>query len=288
MPDYGLFDMPEFDVPEIDLNFDADFLEAHGNRYINPHTRGSLHVPDRCVKYNNAEQLAKDIEIGPGTRSHALLSGNFIAGDFIEALFTEKNIHTSCLSVSTLSLSDNNIDSFRNLMDGEYVDKVELIVSDYFHANERRNLIPYMLDRLDIDNQFQLAVAAAHTKICLFETDEGFKFVIHGSANLRSSACVEQITIEENSVLYDFYKSFHDAILTEYGIINKSLLRNRLWQTVLSAQHSQNGTKTTRQEVEDAKTTQQKARERKKGSTRQKGRNITSPKSLTQTRHFKA
>jgi len=270
MADYGLFDMPDFDVPEIDLNFDADFLEAHGNRYINPHTRGSLHVPDRCVKYNNAEQLAKDIEIGECSRSHALLSGNFIAGDFIEALFTEKNIHTACLSVSTLSLSDNNIDSFRNLMDGGYIDNLDFVISDYFHGHEKHKagLVPYMLDRMDIDNRFQLAVAQSHTKVAIFETDEGYKFVIHGSANLRSSACVEQITIEENPVLYDFYKSYHDAILTEYSIIKKSLLRNQLWATISASPVLRNGIKTTPQEAGAGKTTQVKAQGRKKFLTK--------------------
>ena len=244
MADYGLFDMPEFDMPEIDLNFDTEFIEAHGNRYINPHTRGSLHIHDRMVKYNNAEQLAKDIEMGTGSRSHALLSGNFIAGDFIEALFVEKNIHTKCLSVSTLSLSDNNVDSFRNLIDGGYIDSLDFIVSDYFHGHEKHKfgLVPYMLQQLDVDNKFQLAVAQSHTKICIFETDGGKKFVIHGSANLRSSTCVEQIVIEENPVLYDFYKAYHDAVIKEYAIINKSLLRNQLWQAI---QDQGNGRKKT-------------------------------------------
>jgi hypothetical protein len=257
MSDNGLFDMPDFDLPNFD--FDVDFLEANGGRYINPHTRGSLHVKSHHVKYDNAEKLARDIEIGQGSVSHALLSGNFIAGDFIEALFVEKNIHTKCLSISTLSLSDENIDSLKNLLVGGFVDNLDFIISDYFHGHEKHKagLVPYMLDTLDIDNCFQLAVAASHTKIALFETDEGFKFVIHGSANLRSSACVEQITIEENPVLYDFYKSYHDAILAEYSIIKKSLLRNQLWQAIQVQENGQEkiNTETLQQERGEAKRT---------------------------------
>ena len=232
MADNGLFDMPDFETPEFDLDFDTSFLEEHENRYINPRKAGSLYVPEKHVKFNNAVEMAKAMEIGSGTRSHAIVSGNFIFGDFIEALFVEKNMHTKKLSVSTLSLSQENIDSFSNLLDGGYIDSLELIVSDYFHANERHGLMPYMLQELDKDDKFQVAVASSHTKICIFKTDGGKKFVIHGSANLRSSACVEQFTVEENPEYFEFCKAYHEAIFKEYAIINKSLRRNKLWQVV--------------------------------------------------------
>lgn len=108
--------------------------------------------------------------------------------------------------VSTLSLSQNNIDSFKNLLKYGWIEDLSLIVSAYFYSNEIRVLIPYIYRNLDIDNKFQLAVAGIHTKTCHILTEDGRKIVIHGSANLRSSANVEQITIEENEQLYDFYE----------------------------------------------------------------------------------
>ncbi|NTU67978.1 MAG: hypothetical protein HGB02_03755 [Chlorobiaceae bacterium] len=263
MADYGLFEMLDFETPEFDLDFDTSFLEEHENRYINPKKAGSLYVPERHVKFNNAVEMAKAMEIGSGTRSHAIVSGNFIFGDFIEALFVERNIHTKKLSVSTLSLSDENIDSFSNLLDGGYVDSLDLIVSDYFHANERHGLVPYMLQELDKDDRFQLAVASSHTKIVIFETDGGKKFVIHGSANLRSSACVEQFTIEENPEYFDFCQAYHDVVLKEYAIINKSLRRNKLWQVV----EAENGSDTTRPGAPTRKSVREKTRTSSRTST---------------------
>ena len=220
-------EMPDI---EMEMDFSAGFLADHDHRYINPRPRKQ--IPERMLKFDNAIKLAKVIEMGTSSRSHALLAGNFIMGDFIEALFVSKNMHTKNLSVSTLSMSENNVDSFRNLIDGGYIDNLDLIVSGYFFSHERNALIPYMLEELDQDDRFQMAVSGTHTKICIFETDGGKKFVIHGSANLRSSDNIEQITIEETPELYDFYKDFHDTVIKDYNIINKDKTGKQLWQAI--------------------------------------------------------
>ena len=216
---------------DIDFHFYVDFLNQHEQRYINP--KPGKEIPEQRLYFEHAKDLAKAIEIKKNQRAHVILSGNFIFGDFIEAFFVEKNIKTKRLIISTLSMSQNNIDSLVNLFYGRYIDSLDLVISDYFFAHERHDLIPYMLKELDINNRFQLAVAGSHTKICLFESVVyGLKYVIHGSSNLRSSNCIEQITIEENAKLYDFYKDFHEKILSEYSIINKSIRGDKLWQVV--------------------------------------------------------
>lgn len=222
---------------KIDLTFDDDFLSQYGNRYINP--KPTKDIPESRLYFEYAMDLAKKIQIEQGQRAHVVLSGNFIMGDFIEAFFYQKNIKTSKLIISTLSMSQNNIDSLKNLFVGNYIDSLELIISDYFFAHERSGLIPYMLQELDVDNRFNLAVAGSHTKICIFEAFNRLKYCIHGSSNLRSSGCLEQITIEENSELYDFYKDYHNSIIKEYSIINKSIRGDKLWQVVQGNQQNQ-------------------------------------------------
>lgn len=216
---------------DFDFHFDIDFLNQHEQRYLNP--KPVKEIPEQRLYFKHAKDLAKAIKIKKNQRAHVILSGNFIFGDFIEAFFVEKNIKTKRLIISTLSMSQNNIDSLANLFYGRYIDSLDLVISDYFFAHERNELIPYMLKELDQNNRFQLAVAGCHTKICLFETVVyGLKYVIHGSSNLRSSNCLEQVTIEENPKLYDFYKDFHEKILNEYSIINKSIRGDKLWQVV--------------------------------------------------------
>lgn len=233
---------------KIDLTFDDDFLAQYGNRYINP--KPTKIIPENRLYFEHAMDMARNIEIEKGQRAHILLSGNFIMGDFIEAFFYQKNIKTSKLIISTLSMSQNNIDSLVNLFAGNYIDSLDLVISDYFFAHERRDLIPYMLEELDINDRFQLAVAGSHTKICIFEAFNRLKYCIHGSSNLRSSGCLEQVTIEENAELYDFYAEHHKKIIDEYSIINKSIRGDKLWQAVQKKQN-QAGQKRHQQKDED-------------------------------------
>lgn len=226
------------------VEFDAGFLDENRDRYHNPKPYEG--IKQKFVKYSHAQRAANYIDLGTGTRSHMVTAGSFEFGDFIEALLKDRNARCKHMSVSTLSMSQNNVDSFGNLLHDGWVDKLDLIVSDYFFAHERKQLIPYLLHELDVENRFQLAVAGTHTKIVLFETYGGKKVVMHGSANLRSSGCLEQTTIEENPELYDFYLGFHNQILEEYAVINKPIRHKKLWQVV-----AKNTSDTTRPEVPD-------------------------------------
>ena len=201
-----------------------------GSRYVKPPK--CKDVPERLLKYRNAEQLAKDLKPEKGMRVFVILDGSFIAGDFIEAFCVEHNLHVKQMTISTLSLSQNNVDSLKNLLGGGYVDELNLIVSDYFFSHERHGLIPYMYELLDKENKFQLAVAGTHCKLILFETHAGSKVTIHGSANLRSSGNLEHICIEENETLFDFNQEIQSSIIEKYKTINKAIRHETLWQQV--------------------------------------------------------
>lgn len=210
-----IFDLDSFSIDEIDI--DTEFE----TRYIKPPKVRD--IPEHLLKYKNAQMLAKNITIETGSRYFVKVDGSFIWGDFIEALITENNYHVKTLSIETLSMSENNVDSLRNLIEGDYVDELNLVVSDYFFAHERGNLIPYIYQQLDGDHcKFQLGVFRSHCKIALIETHCGLKIIIHGSANLRSSGNREQFCIEENETLYEFNKEDIDHIITHCKTINKT------------------------------------------------------------------
>lgn len=138
------------------------------------------------------------------------------------------------MTISTLSMSIDNVDSLAGLLSQGYVKQLNLIVSDFFFSHERGGLVPVLYERLDIDDRFQMAVASVHTKICLIRTIGGNKIVIHGSANLRTSSNVEQVMVENNDSLFDFNDEVHQSIITRYATINKSLRRTELWRAVLA------------------------------------------------------
>lgn len=187
------------------------------------------------VTYENAAKMARQITIGPGERVDAIIDGSFVFADFICAYLMQHNLKARRMSISTLGMSDRNVEVLKGLMDRDYIQQLNLIVSIYFYGNEKFALIPYMYKTLDFGDRFQLAVAGVHTKIVTMELDNGQHIVLHGSANLRSSDNVEQFTMEDNREVYDFYDDFHTRIVERFGTIDKSVTKNRgpkLWNEI--------------------------------------------------------
>ena len=234
------------DIKMPDINIDIDLgLNEFNNRYQK--SREVTELPSGMVKYSNADKLAKEINLDKKSRYNCIVSGNFIFGDFIEAFIVVNNAKCEEVTISTLSLDQNNVDSLHNLIVGGFIDKLDMIVSDYFYSHERGSLIPYMYRNLDIDSKFQLAVAGSHAKVCLIKTQGGKYIVIHGSANLRSSSNIEQFVIEENEELYQFWLEYHNKIIESYKTINKgcrkpkSIRGKKLWQVVVQEEEVVHG-----------------------------------------------
>ncbi|MCL1932353.1 MAG: hypothetical protein FWF53_00865 [Candidatus Azobacteroides sp.] len=225
--DFGNIEVPEFDPAIFDII--PNTAEPDETRYTNPKV---YEAKPQYILYENADKLAKELTINKGERADVFVSGAFIFGDFIEAYIVQRNAKVKRMTITTLSLSQENTDSLRNLLVGGYVDELNLIVSVYFYSHERWSLIPYIYEKLDIDDKFQMAVCATHTKTCTFETSGGRKIIIHGSANLRSSGNIEQFTIEENEELYNFYNENTDKIIESYKTINKPVRDSKLWSII--------------------------------------------------------
>lgn len=202
----------EFDIADFSL---SDTPAPTESRYIKPKFSSKPIVVD----YKNAEALAREVKLFPGEQIHGLVRGDFIFGDFIEALLIEKGVFAKNAYISTLSLSQNNVDSFRGLMDHGLIENLTLMVSNYFYSHEKHQIVRYMLGELDRDDKFQCLVCRNHTKIALLEISN-IKLIITGSSNLRSSRCIEQFTIQESPELFAFYKQFFDDH-ADSAIINK-------------------------------------------------------------------
>lgn len=201
-------------------------------RFIEPH--GCEEIAEYRIKYDNAARLAE--EIGPlpmDFRAFVILDGKFIFGDFLEALIVKNNWVCEELTISTLSMSQENIDSLANLVNGGFLKQLNLIISHFYFANERAGLMPYLYEQLDVLDILQVAVASVHTKIAMIRTACGKKITIHGSANLRTSSNIEQIVIEHSPSLFDFCAEVHHNIIEAHKTINKPVRRTALWAAVL-------------------------------------------------------
>lgn len=194
----------------------------------------------RLIVHEHAQEVAAALGpmTEPGQRAHLVVSGNFIFGDLIEAWIVANDWLVPDLHVATLSLSQDNIDSLANLLHGDYVRRLHLYVSDYWFAHERRDLVLYAYRELDLGGDtFQLTVTASHAKVTLIGTDQGAQLVLHGSANLRSSASIEQLAIEHDPDLYAFHLGWLQALEAQYHTIHPAqpgpaAPKRQQWQTV--------------------------------------------------------
>jgi hypothetical protein len=217
------FDFASFSDIEIDLNVEFE------TKYIKPPKTKKLTY--KKLKYSKAEKLAKDLNFKELDRAFVIVNGSFIFGDFIEAFIVENQINVLEMTISTLSYSKDNIDSLKNLFEADYIQKLNIIVSDYFYSHEKNKLIKYTYDQFE-NNDFQLATAGTHCKICQFKTEGNKYIVIHGSVNLRSSGNIEQFVIEDNKELYQFNEEYQNRIIEKYKTINKTIRSKELWHQV--------------------------------------------------------
>jgi hypothetical protein len=220
------WEMESSDFSDFEIDLDDNF----GSRYFKP--AKTRERPETAIKYANAVKLAKDIELSRGCDYLVFVNGSFIFGDFIEALITEKNLHIKKMHICTLSLNENNVDSLALMINGGYVDELDLIVSDYFYSHERRNLIPYIYERLDKGSRFQLSACRVHLKMCIFETHSGEKIIMDGSVNLRSSNNIENVNVRESEGRYDFARDWFDKITEIYKTIDKSVNIGPAWEAM--------------------------------------------------------
>ena len=209
--DFGDLDISTYfaeDDTELEFNindFDMVDIGESPTRYIKPKFN---RVP-MVVRYTHAAELAKSISLLPGEQVHGIVPGNFIFGDFIEALLVEKEVICKEMQIATLSLSQSNVDSLANLMETGFIGKLTLVISNYFYSHERSELMPYIMDKLDKGNRFDCIVLRNHTKVTLMSIGNLF-LVLSGSSNLRSSQSVEQFVLQESRELYEFYREWFE------------------------------------------------------------------------------
>ena len=168
------------------------------------------------VAYENAQQLAKDIQIKKGETIYINITGKFIFGDFIGAFIQENNLKVKELTIVSLAGNISIYGLLIALVERGWVDKLNLVLSEYTIATDKKHnpkAIQFLQDSLKKHKgKFELHTGRVHAKLVLIETHQGGKCTMHGSANLRSSQSIEQLIIQENAQLYDFNYRFYQSL----------------------------------------------------------------------------
>ena len=238
--------MPAFDFGLGDIEFDSELFDYRDREeptkqeeFVRP-----IIMKPKVVSYEYALDFAEQLRLDNETETFAFVSGNFVFGDFVEALVDLGRLSVKRMSLMTLSLNDENIDSIRNIIEWQNVERFDLVVSDYWFAHERHEggLVGYLFDELTVDGmELNVAFAAVHCKTWCIETKNGNRLTIQGSANLRSSRNIEQVHISPSHDLFDFVDGFTQKVIDVYNVVNRNSKRikgirsGQLWQAAVVA-----------------------------------------------------
>jgi hypothetical protein len=110
--DFGNIELPEFDPAIFDLADESEQPQEE-NRYTKPRI---YPAKPNFICYDNADKLARELTVNKQERADVFISGNFIFGDFLEAYIVQRNAKCRKMTVTTLSLSQDNVDSLHNLL----------------------------------------------------------------------------------------------------------------------------------------------------------------------------
>lgn len=239
-------DLPTFDFGLGEIEFNSEVFEHVDKRQPieqDVYNRPKVMKP-QVVCYEYALDFAEALRLSDDTEVFAFVSGNFVFGDFVEALVDLGRLSVKRMSIMTLSLNDENIDSIRNIIEWQQVERLDIVISDYWFAHERKKggLVDYLFQELTVEGmELNVGFAAVHCKTWCIETRNGHYLTIEGSANLRSSRNIEQVHISPDKGLFDFVDGFTSKVIGVYNVVNhdtsriKGVRSGQLWQAVARA-----------------------------------------------------
>jgi hypothetical protein len=153
---------------------------------------------------------------GPGESLHVLLRGYFDLLNVVLATLDRLDTHCLHLRIATLSLSKRNVSELAGLLDSKTVGRVTVVTSD-FQREHDADIFAELTCEMGSRGQ-RVAAARSHCKIVLMEMADGRKYVIEGSANLRTSRNEEQFCMSQDAALHDFYAAWHDDTVNEHEV----------------------------------------------------------------------
>ena len=107
--------------------------------------------------------------------------------------------------VATLSLSKKNAEDLGELVAQKKIGTLAVLVSHYFSAAEKE--IYGQIIQVCRDAGGRIAAMRTHAKVLLM-TIAGYRLVVESSANLRSCHNVEQATVFNDQMLFDFHREW--------------------------------------------------------------------------------
>lgn len=172
--------------------------------------RRFLHALNAANAANDLEELPRD-----GETIHVIMRGNWHAWDLVPAVLRLSKCRIDTLRVATLGFNKDNAVELANLLDQGSIGRVRFLCSVYFR-DATQDVYQFLAAELANRGQ-QLLAMRNHAKLLLFEMENGARYVVESSANLRSCRNVEQFALSNDRGLLDFHAGWIDEQFAQGG-----------------------------------------------------------------------
>lgn len=187
------------------------------NRFLRIQAKNRLKASRRGVKAliqpENARCVIPHLP-EPGEHTHAVLRGDFVLCDLIPAVIQARG-PAGHLHIATLGLSAANADQLVQLKAGAHISDITVLCSHYFQQVDKTTVFREVAAKLR--EHGRLVVARNHAKVICLPTRAGDAYVIEGSANLRSSDNLEQVTLFNDPELLAWHVEWIEQLTRRHG-----------------------------------------------------------------------
>lgn len=197
------------DAPRAQPQFGLGANRFHSHRAAKATQARQRRGIKALIRPENALQVLPHLPAGSDDRTHCVLRGDFVLCDLVPAIIGARG-NCPHLRVATLGCSLANADTLGRLVETGRAGAITLVVSHYFQQVDKATVFRAVAARLE--GLAKLVVTRSHAKVICLPTAQGDRFVIEGSANLRSSDNIEQMLITNDQATHDFHAAWLDEL----------------------------------------------------------------------------
>lgn len=153
-----------------------------------------------------------------GEAVHAVMTGSYDLMDLLVAVINEVG-PLDVLRISTLSFSAKNLESMLWLFDDGKVKRLDLLTSTFFRGTQKGL---WETTQAEFASRKQrAAVARIHTKVITLACgglpeNAARRYVIEGSANLRTNDSWEQFVFLQSPAVHDFHAAWIEQLVKNH------------------------------------------------------------------------
>jgi hypothetical protein len=159
---------------------------------------------------------ALDVLPEEGESLHAVMTGLYDLMHLLIVLLDRFGSPCSTLRIATLSLSRRNVQEMVALFDMGKVRQLDLLTSDFFRKHDD-DIFAELVQEFTARGQ-RVAATRSHCKVVTMALADGRRYVLEGSANLRTNRNLEQFCLSRDPELHQHYDTWLSGMMSGHEI----------------------------------------------------------------------